>query len=116
MYSTLLAEVLAWQKQTPLKAIATIPSVRAAVIDILRLTDSPKTTESGRQTLDGAWSQAINYALKRDTDDLTRLISVIVMGGDQVLEEVATSGDKDFHTFTDIIQQVSILIESARNN
>lgn len=110
----MLAEVLAWQKQTPLKAIASIASVRAAVIDILRLTDSPKTTENGRQTLDSAWSQAISYALKRDTDDLTRLISVIVMGGDQVLEEVATSGDKDFHAFTDIIQQVSILIESPR--
>ena len=60
------------------------------------------------------WCKAISYALKRDNDDLARLLSSVVSGSDTVVSEVTESPDKEYFAFTDVLQQVSCVMQLMR--
>ena len=60
------------------------------------------------------WSKAINYALKRDNDDLARLLSSVVSGSDAAVNEVTKSPDKEYFAFTDVLQQVRCVMHLMR--
>lgn len=81
--------------------------MRATVADILHLIESPKPIQDEKQSPECAWAKCINYAIKRDNDDLIRLISAIATGGDHILKEVASLHENDFSAFAELIQQVS---------
>ena len=60
------------------------------------------------------WWKAITYALKRDNDDLARLLSSVVGGSDAAVNEVTESQYKEYFAFTDVLQQVRCAMHLMR--